>query len=57
VRICLSGGGSLCLDVDECADEMHNNCSQHADCINTDASFECKCSSGYIGDGITCNGR
>lgn len=43
------------LDVDECATFM-NNCDQlNGICNNTEGSFECSCSAGYSGDGITCS--
>ena len=33
------------------------NCdSQTADCVNTPGSYQCKCRTGYSGDGIQCKG-
>ena len=29
----------------------------NAQCINTDGSYNCSCSSGYSGDGMTCTGK
>ena len=42
-------------DVDECADGTHN-CSSNAKCTNTDGSFTCDCSDGFIGNGQLCEG-
>ncbi|XP_035688745.1 fibrillin-1-like [Branchiostoma floridae] len=39
--------------VDECADGT-NNCHSAASCTNTDGSFTCACTAGYVGDGISC---
>ncbi len=43
-----------CLDVDECALQTAG-CSIDADCENTEGSFQCTCSDGFIGDGFVCN--
>ena len=40
-------------DIDECLEGNHN-CSQYADCENIHGGFNCKCNSGYEGDGMTC---
>ena len=45
------GNGKQCTDVDECTTGV---CSDNADCINTDGSYECGCSIGYSGDGTIC---
>jgi len=46
------------LDIDECLTKDTNNCHQNAVCINTEGSYRCECSSGFIGDGRNvCNGR
>ncbi|KAA0704071.1 Uromodulin-like 1 [Triplophysa tibetana] len=37
-------------DVDECANPQLNNCSNHADCNNTEGSFTCICHHGYQDD-------
>ena len=42
-------------DINECATGT-NNCNVNAVCTNTNGSFICRCQSGYIGDGVTCNG-
>ena len=49
----------LCVDVDECADEIHN-CSTYegqanAVCTNTNGSFQCSCVQGWQGDGFYCD--
>ena len=41
------------LDMDECSLGSHD-CSEYAECTNTFGSFECKCKSGFTGDGNTC---
>lgn len=42
-----------CIDVDECLNRNHN-CTDF--CVNTEGSYECKCSSGLVlsSDGQTC---
>ncbi|KAL9950396.1 hypothetical protein ACROYT_G042884 [Oculina patagonica] len=40
------------LDFDECSG--HHSCSEHALCINTAGSYECRCKSGLTGDGYWC---
>ena len=42
----------LFIDVNECA--VRNECSPHAECINNEGSFVCRCLSGYVGDGRQC---
>ena len=46
-------------DVNECATNMTqlqqlHECSQYADCINTEGSYTCQCVDGYAGDGYVC---
>uniref|UniRef100_A0AC35UCE3 Transmembrane matrix receptor MUP-4 n=1 Tax=Rhabditophanes sp. KR3021 TaxID=114890 RepID=A0AC35UCE3_9BILA len=42
-------GGVVCLPmVDECSTPELNNCHKHANCIDTNSGFECKCKSGYV---------
>ena len=48
-----TGIENLCVDIDECKDFKHD-CDWRADCINTDASFECVCKYGFQGDGYNC---
>ena len=43
-----------CLDTDECATPMLNNCSMNANCTNIPGAFECDCLVGYSGDGVNC---
>ena len=45
----------FCVDIDECVTSTHN-CSESADCTNTNGSFTCQCKEGYTGDGIECGG-
>ena len=44
----------LFVDIDECAETNHNNCSASANCTDTFGSYECTCSVGYTGDGYLC---
>lgn len=43
------------LDVNECG--SNNTCHTNASCMNTNGSFTCTCNEGYIGNGITCEGK
>uniref|UniRef100_A0A1I7ZKE1 EGF-like domain-containing protein n=1 Tax=Steinernema glaseri TaxID=37863 RepID=A0A1I7ZKE1_9BILA len=46
--------GSNCYeDVDECALDAHN-CSEHATCLNSRGSYDCKCNENYYGNGFNC---
>uniref|UniRef100_A0A452DT68 EGF-like domain-containing protein n=1 Tax=Capra hircus TaxID=9925 RepID=A0A452DT68_CAPHI len=40
-------------DINECAANTHA-CSLHANCLNTQGSFKCKCKQGYKGSGLQC---
>ena len=42
------------VDINECTVGTAQ-CSSHADCINSDGSYQCQCKSGYSGDGKICN--
>ena len=44
------------LDVDEC-DLRTDNCDNNALCTNTPGGFTCDCQSGFVGDGVDCNGK
>ncbi|XP_072037821.1 uncharacterized protein [Amphiura filiformis] len=44
---------SVCIDVDECADES-DLCDTDATCTDTEGSYTCECNSGYAGNGLTC---
>ena len=43
----------LFADIDECYEGL-DLCDSHADCNNTIGSYECTCTVGYTGNGITC---
>ena len=44
----------LLLDINECD---NNPCQQYASCTNTEGSYNCNCSSGYMANGATCIGK
>ena len=47
----------ICPDIDECEDDMENNCDiVNGLCNNTNGSYHCSCNMGYSGDGIICTG-
>ena len=46
----------LPVDDDECVSGT-DNCDSNANCTNTEGSFTCQCSSGFNGDGETCEGK
>ena len=46
----------LTVDIDECVSGT-DNCDGNANCTNTEGSFTCQCSSGFNGDGETCEGK
>ena len=31
-----------------------DSCSESADCIDTEGSYDCMCNAGYSGDGFSC---
>lgn len=47
---------SFKTDFDEC-DLNLDNCHADALCVNTRTHFECRCKSGFLGDGINCTGE
>ena len=40
------------MDIDECATNKHD-CHASAQCINTADGYECKCQTGFKGDGTS----
>ncbi|HEX6765956.1 MAG TPA: SUMF1/EgtB/PvdO family nonheme iron enzyme [Polyangiaceae bacterium] len=48
-----SGEPSDCVDIDEC-EEGTDDCGAHANCLNRNGGFDCRCQPGYAGDGRTC---
>ena len=45
----------LSPDVNECSADS-KPCDDNADCSNTEGSYSCRCKSGFIGNGTTCEG-
>ena len=45
----------LPTDIDECSSSL-DDCSEYADCMDTDGSYECMCISGFTGNGTFCTG-
>ena len=43
-------------DINEC-DNDDDNCSENANCTNTEGSFTCSCNPGYTGDGVNCTSK
>ena len=43
-------------DVDECASDEANECDPNALCTNTEASYVCRCTVGFTGNGRNCSG-
>lgn len=41
------------IDIDECSLGVAS-CAENAECLDTDGSYECLCSSGYTGNGTSC---
>ena len=44
-------------DIDECANDILNNCHEDARCTNTEGGFNCSCNDGYSGNGTECTGK
>ena len=42
--------------MDECRTSV-NDCSENANCSNTEGSYDCACHDGFIGNGIICLSR
>ena len=34
-----------------------HDCSNNAECVNLDGTFQCKCNAGFTGDGHLCHGN
>lgn len=43
-------------EINECAEDL-DNCHANAKCINTAGSYQCRCKSGFRGNGRTCTGQ
>ena len=43
----------LSEDENECEVDTHV-CDSNAECVNKDKSYDCKCNTGYVGDGFSC---
>ena len=42
----LSGNGFSCDNIDECATDI-DDCSDNAECVDTNGSYICECGAGY----------
>jgi len=42
--------------MNECLTGSHN-CSNNAECVNSDGTYYCKCNAGFTGDGRLCHGN
>ncbi|PAA53474.1 hypothetical protein BOX15_Mlig002622g1, partial [Macrostomum lignano] len=52
---CAEGfAGPACEDIDECAKGNHA-CHAKAVCVNTPGGYQCRCQSGYQGNGYNCS--
>ena len=45
------------LDTDECQNKETNKCHANSACTNTEGSYDCRCQTGYKGDGTNCTGN
>jgi hypothetical protein len=43
-------GSAGCVDINECATPIRNNCTANTVCKNTPGSFNCECANGFAGD-------
>ena len=48
---------SLNPDVNECQNDVLNECDHNALCTNTEGFYICRCLRGYQGDGRFCTGK
>ena len=46
---------SFHIDTDECSDATHS-CHVNGTCHDTVGSYDCVCSTGFVGDGYNCTG-
>ena len=44
-----------CTDDDECELDLHHCDPVHAECKNTNGSYDCQCKKGFEGDGFDCH--
>lgn len=42
------------LDINECDNDDLNRCHEDAECTDKIGSYECKCKTGFTGDGMIC---
>ena len=47
-------GTKVCEDVDECNNDVTNECHKEASCNNTIGDYTCACDAGWVGDGYSC---
>ena len=45
---------NMVIDIDECSDDTHHDCSENAKCENVQGSYTCTCDIGFEGDGQIC---
>ena len=45
----------LVIDVNECL--LSNGCHENAECLNLIGSYDCKCQTGYSGNGFNCTSQ
>ena len=46
-------GANSCADINECSTGL-NDCSENAECINSEGTYTCLCLRGYLGNGTYC---
>ena len=47
----------ILLDIDECKDPDSTGCSDNAECVDTEGSYNCVCVVGFTGNGTSCSGQ
>jgi hypothetical protein len=45
----------FCSDINECL--VSGTCHENADCTNTIGTYECRCKTGFSGNGLSCVGK